>query len=60
MTLNGKSRELAIDESGKVVEVEQDVSLEAVPPAALTAIQAGAKEGAIAKVEEVKSDSETV
>jgi uncharacterized membrane protein YkoI len=60
MVVNGKSRDVSIDPSGKVVEVEQEVSLEAVPPAALTAIQAGAKGGAIPKVEEVKSDSETV
>jgi len=60
MTLNGKTRDVSIDPSGKVVEVEQEVSLEAVPPAALTAIQAETKGGSIAKVEEVKSDSETV
>lgn len=60
MILNGKSRDVSIDPSGKVVEVEQEVSLEAVPPAALTAIQAGARGGSIAKVEEVKSDSQTV
>jgi uncharacterized membrane protein YkoI len=59
MVVNGKPRDVSIDPSGKVVEVEQEVSLESVPAAALTAIQREAKGGSVAKVEEVKSDSET-
>jgi hypothetical protein len=57
--LDGKSRDIAIDPSGKIIEVEQQISLDAVPAAAMAAIRKGAGEGSIQKVEEVKSDSET-
>jgi hypothetical protein len=57
--LNGKSRDISIDPSGKIIEIEQEVSLDAVPAASKTAIQKGAEGGSILKVEEVKSDSET-
>jgi uncharacterized membrane protein YkoI len=57
--VNGKSRDISIDPSGKVIEVEQEISLDAVPAAAMAAIQKEAKGGSIQKIEEVKSDSET-
>jgi len=60
MTVDGKTRDVSIDPSGKVVEVEQEVSPEAVPPAAMAAIKKGVKGGSVLKVEEVKSDTETV
>jgi hypothetical protein len=59
MIADGKSRDILIDSSGRVIEVEQQVSLDAVPAAARAAIQKGAGGGSILKVEEVKSDSET-
>lgn len=59
MMLNGMSKDVSIDPSGKVIEVEQQVSLDAVPAAAMAAIQKGAEGGSIRMVEEVKSDSET-
>jgi uncharacterized membrane protein YkoI len=60
MTVNGKSRDVSIDPTGKIVEVEQEVALEAIPPEALVAIQTAAGRGSIAKVEEVKLDSKIV
>jgi uncharacterized membrane protein YkoI len=60
MIADGKSRDILIDSSGKVVEIEQQVSLDAVPEAATASIQKRAGGGSILKVEEVKSDSETV
>ena len=57
--VDGKSRDISIDRSGKVIEVEQQISLSAVPAAAMAAIQKGAGDGSIQKVEEVKSDLET-
>jgi hypothetical protein len=60
MIADGKSRDILIDSSGKVIEIEQQVSLDAVPAAAMAAIQKRAGGGSILKVEEVKSASETV
>jgi uncharacterized membrane protein YkoI len=59
MIVDGKSRDISIDPSGKIIEIEQEVPLEAVPAAAMAAISKWANGGSIQKVEEVKSDSET-
>lgn len=60
MIADGKARDVSIDSSGEIVEIEQQVSLDAVPSAPSAAIRKGAGGGSILKVEEVKSDSETV
>ena len=54
MIVAGKSRDVSIDPSGKVIEVEQQVALED----AMAAIRKEAKGDSIRKVEEVKSDAE--
>ena len=59
MIVDGKSRDISMDPSGKIIEIEQEVSLDAVPAAAMAAIRKGAEGSSIQKVEEVKSDSET-
>jgi uncharacterized membrane protein YkoI len=59
MIVAGKSRDVSIDPSGKVIEVEQQVALDAVPAAAMAAILKEAKGDSIRKVEEVRSDAET-
>jgi uncharacterized membrane protein YkoI len=59
MIVAGKSKDISIDPSGKVVEIEQQLSLDAVPLAAKAAIQKGAAGGSVRKVEEVRSDTET-
>ena len=59
MILAGKSRDVSIDPSGKVIEVEQQVALDAVPLAAMAAIRKQAEGRSIQKVEEVRSDAET-
>src|ERR1700758_4416564 len=55
MATDGKFRDILIDSSGRVIEVEQQVTLDAIPAAAMSAIQKGAGAGSILKVEEVKS-----
>ena len=45
---NGKTRDLLIDAAGKVIEVEQEVSIDSVPPAVKTALEA---RGKVLKVE---------
>jgi uncharacterized membrane protein YkoI len=56
-TVNGKSRDILIDTTGAVVEVEEPVSLDSIPEAARKAIQAKAGSGKILKVESVTKGS---
>ncbi|QNI30460.1 PepSY-like domain-containing protein [Alloacidobacterium dinghuense] len=58
MTAGGKSRDISINPSGKVVEIEQQVSLNTVPVAAMTAIRKEAAGASIRKVEEVRANAE--
>ena len=58
MMVAGKSKDISIDPSGQVVEIEQQVSLDTVPVAAMAAIRKGAAGGSIRKVEEVRSNGE--
>jgi uncharacterized membrane protein YkoI len=58
MIVAGKSKDVSIDLSGKVIEIEQQVSLDTVPMAAMAAIRKGAAGGSIRKVEQVSSNGE--
>ena len=55
--INGKSRDLELDPSGKVVEAEDEVDLDSIPPAAKAALQKRAAGGAILKVEKLTAGS---
>ena len=50
-TVNGKGRDLLIDATGAVLEVEEATTLEAIPPAAKAAIEKAAAGGRIKTVE---------
>lgn len=52
-TAGGKSRDLMIDESGAVLSVEQEVTLDSLPAPAKTAMEKRAAGGRITKVEMV-------
>lgn len=51
--MDGKSRDLTFDQRGTVIEVEQEVALETLPPAARAFIEKRAAGGRIVKVETV-------
>src|SRR5258708_11435625 len=53
MTVNGHTKDLEVDESGVVIEVEEQVALEALPTEARIALQAKAGKGRITKVESI-------
>ena len=55
--VNGKSRDLLLDSTGAVVEVEEEVDLSSVPAAAKAAIEKKAAGGTIKKVETVTKGS---
>ena len=52
-TLNGKSRDVEMDASGVIVEVEEAAELSGIPPAARKALETSAGAGKILKVESV-------
>src|ERR1700704_5960599 len=51
MTVNGHSKDVLIDSSGVVVEVEEEVAIDALPAAVKAALQSKAGSGKIVKVE---------
>ena len=52
-TMNGKSRDLSFDKAGNLLEVEQEVALDTLPPPALAALKKRAAGGTIKKVESI-------
>jgi len=60
MTVNGHSKDLQMDESGVVIEVEEQVALEALPTEARTSLQAKAGRGRITKVESITKKNRLV
>jgi uncharacterized membrane protein YkoI len=56
---NGKSRDILIDASGSVLEVEESVTLNEIPGPAKTAIEKAATGGKITKLETVTKDGVT-
>jgi uncharacterized membrane protein YkoI len=60
LLVNGKSRDVSIDPSGKVIETESQVDFASVPDKAKAAIQKEAGGAKVEKVEEVKSGQATV
>jgi uncharacterized membrane protein YkoI len=55
--LNGKGRNLVFDRTGALLETEDEIDLDSVPPAARSAIQKRASGGAITLVEKVTAAS---
>ena len=55
--VNGKSRDILIDPTGAVVEVEEAVALESIPEAARKGLQGKAGSGKIVSVESVTKGS---
>ena len=54
---NGKTRDLIIGEDGKVLIVEQEVTLESIPALAKAALEKSAEGGKITKVETITKDN---
>jgi uncharacterized membrane protein YkoI len=53
MTVNGHGKDISMDESGAVVEVEEEVPLDSIPSSAKAAIEEAAGAGKILKVESI-------
>jgi uncharacterized membrane protein YkoI len=59
MRVNGHGKDVTIDASGAVLEVEKEVALESIPSAARAAIEKAAGNGQITKVERVSGGKQT-
>ena len=57
-SVDGKSRDVMIDATGAILSVEQEVTLDSIPPAAKSALEKKAAAGKITKVETVTRGSE--
>jgi uncharacterized membrane protein YkoI len=60
LKVNGHNKDLLIDATGAVVEIEEEVPLDSVPAAAKAAIEKGARKGKIATVESVTQNNSIV
>jgi hypothetical protein len=53
LAVNGRSKDVLIDSQGNVVEIEEEVEPESLPPAVRNGLQAKAGKGKLVKVESV-------
>jgi len=60
MTVNGHSKDVLIDKNGEVVEVEEQVALDALPAAVRTGLTATAHGGKLRKVESITKQGKLV
>jgi hypothetical protein len=60
MVVNGHTKDILIDPKGAVVEVEEEVALDALPPDVKTGLQAKAGSAKITKVESLKKHDKLV
>jgi uncharacterized membrane protein YkoI len=57
--VNGKGRDMLLDQTGAIVETEEEVDINAVPSAARAALQKRAGDGSLSKVEKVTAGKVT-
>jgi hypothetical protein len=55
--VNGKTRDLTLEKTGTVVEVEEEIEIDSIPAAARAAIQKSAAGGTVNKVEKLTQGS---
>ena len=60
LTVNGHSKDVLMDPDGSVVEVEEWISMESLPPAVRTGLQTKAGDGKIVKVETLTKKGQLV
>jgi uncharacterized membrane protein YkoI len=60
LKVNGHGRDMLIDPTGAIVEVEEEVTMASLPPAVKTAIEAKAGKGKIVKVESITKNNALV
>lgn len=60
LSVNGLSKDISMDSSGSVIEIEEQVTLESLPPAVLTGISAQAGTALVSRVERLTKHGRVV
>jgi hypothetical protein len=60
LVVNGHEKDISMDESGKVVEVEEEVSTDSLPAAVKDGITKGAGTGTVGRVESITKNGKLV
>lgn len=60
LTVNGHSKDISMDKNGKIVEVEEEVTLDSLPSAVQDALKAAARNGTIGKIESLTKNGKLV
>jgi len=59
LKVNGHTKDVTMDETGKIVTTEEEVAIASIPDAARSAIQKAAGKNTIVRLEEVKTNGTT-
>lgn len=60
LTVNGHGKEISMDASGKILEIEEEVAMESLPPAVKEGLTKAAGAGKITKVESLTKNGKLV
>lgn len=60
LTVDGHGKDISIDEQGNIVEVEEEVSIDALPPAVRDGLRKAAGTGTIGKIEALTKNGKLV
>lgn len=60
LTVNGHGKDISMDKDGKIVEVEEEVAMDSLPPEVKTGITKAAGSGTITKVESLTKGGKLV
>jgi uncharacterized membrane protein YkoI len=60
LTINGHSKDISMDKTGNIVEVEEEVAMDSLFPAVQEALKRGAGKGTIGKIESLTKNGKLV
>ena len=60
LTVSGRSKDISMDKNGKVVEVEEEVTMDSLPAAVQEALRKAAGSGTIGKIESLTKSGQLV
>ena len=60
LTINGHSKDISMDKTGNIVEVEEEVAMDSLSPAVQEALKRGAGKGTIGKIESLTKNGKLV
>ena len=60
LTTNGHGKDISMDRTGKIVEVEEEVTMDSLPPTVQDALRKGAGKGTIGKIEAMTKNGKLV